>query len=57
MSFAIATIYKGKDIYIATDSQMTNKFTGLTWHNANKIAEIDKSVGIAYTGTVSFANK
>lgn len=57
MSFAIAAIYKDRDVYIATDSQMTNQFTGMTWHNANKIAEINKSVGIAYTGTVSFCEQ
>lgn len=57
MSFAIAAIYRHKDVYLATDSQVVNRTTGLCEHDAVKIRDITGSTGVAYAGSATFCEE
>lgn len=54
MSFAVATIYKGTYVFIATDSQLTGSISGRRLHNISKIAPISQSTAIGMCGTFDF---
>lgn len=54
MSFIIAAIHQDRDVYLATDSQMTNDITHVVTHHHSKITVINPAVAIAYAGHVDF---